>query len=402
MVEDGLVRLAKRAARKHLTPPTWSWGKAFEREEIVPHPQYCWEVECHGMVSRIPLTITGDAPRYAGWTFAAALQHLTTEGGERVNIVRCVPGHEVDDTYRTRGPFCDHCHSMRRRNDTYVLVHDDGRSVQVGSSCMVDFLGSPEAAKLAASASIITEARDIGMGGESGFSGGAVDYTLSSLLAMVAYLMRTVGWISSKVARERDECASTATIAWAYISDRVLAKKEGADPTDEDKALAKSAEEWAESLTDEAVNACSGDYLHNLRVVAMTGVASHRTAGIAGSMIVAYQNAIGAERARKERAAAYAHVGTVGKREEWAVTLDFVHGYATDYGYTTILKFVTDDGAVLVWRSTSCNIERSDVGKRYTVKGTVKEHSEYKGVKQTALTRCKVTEMAEVEIAAAS
>jgi len=43
-----------------------------------------------------------------------------------------------------------------------------------------------------------------------------------------------------------------------------------------------------------------------------------------------------------------------------------------------------------VWKTSSTDIERSDVGKSYKVTRIVKEHAEYKGAKQTILTRCKV------------
>jgi hypothetical protein len=41
------------------------------------------------------------------------------------------------------------------------------------------------------------------------------------------------------------------------------------------------------------------------------------------------------------------------------------------------------------------------VGKRYTLAGTIKAHDEYKGAKQTTMTRCTVDEIAEVEQQAA-
>jgi hypothetical protein len=44
---------------------------------------------------------------------------------------------------------------------------------------------------------------------------------------------------------------------------------------------------------------------------------------------------------------------------------------------------------ILSW-FTSSNISDLEVGKEYWLSATVKEHSEYKGEKQTILTRCKV------------
>ena len=154
-----------------------------------------------------------------------------------------------------------------------------------------------------------------------------------------------------------------------------------------------SAEFWAEHLTDAEVDAERGDYLHNLRAVARTGLVTFRSSGIAASMVTAYQRFIGRQRQNAERAARplSEHIGTVGKRETFTARLDFVTGYETQYGYTTVCKFVTDAGNVLCWKASSTDLARDDVGKLYSVTGTVKAHDDYKGTKQTALTRCKVT-----------
>jgi uncharacterized membrane protein (UPF0127 family) len=83
-------------------------------------------------------------------------------------------------------------------------------------------------------------------------------------------------------------------------------------------------------------------------------------------------------------------VGTIGKRETFDVILDFVTGYETQYGYTTVLKFRTVEGATIVWKASNTDVDRSDVGKSYKLTGTVKSHDDYKGQKQTMVTRSKL------------
>lgn len=102
------------------------------------------------------------------------------------------------------------------------------------------------------------------------------------------------------------------------------------------------------------------------------------------------------------------YVGEVGQRIETAITISRIATYeATNYfrptwsGYRDETRYVytmTDaDGNALVWK-TSGHISLP-VGDRYrpaeegdklTIKGTIKEHSTYKGVKQTVLQRVKV------------
>ena len=392
-VQAALLGLQKRAVKRGLSPLAWSWGKVYivSREE---------RDGSKTKIAKIPLTFEGSAScSFEGWTFVAALEHLDGE-----NLVRALPGQILPPEYRTRGPQCDHCKLARRRADTYVVRHEDGRLVQVGSTCIADFLGSSDAVKIAAYATMLASARGLAEGGESeGFGGGSGDVALSQYLPFVAWCVREQGWTSRTIAREQGRSA-TADIAFHFMScgnkrscPSCSKMEVQCEPTDVDVALAVSAEVWAETLSDDEVNAQAGsDYLHNVRAVARTGIVGFRSAGIAASMVTAYERALGVERKRAERAARppSAHVGTVGKREVFSnVTLDFVTGYETQYGYTTILKFVADSGALLVWKASNTDLARGDVGKRYDVKGTVKKHDEYKGQKQTLLSRCAVEEV---------
>jgi hypothetical protein len=394
-VVAALEQLAKRATKKRLTPVAWTVGKAYVSREHVDSKHACDGLRCEGCadVPRVPVTLVGEPPRHAGWTFVAALQHLDGE-----NVVRAVPGESPPTLYRTRGAVCDHCKAVRRRHDTFVLRHDDGRHVQVGSTCVADFLGGvSEADKLAAEASLLAQARGLAEGGcedsAGGYGASSGDSMLSSYLPIVAWCVEVQGWTSRTQAREQGrEHGATADLAWTYLGSKRLADEAGVVVTEAHVALAAAAESWAENLTDAQVDQERGDYLHNLRAVARTGLVSHRTAGIAASMVTAYQRALGAERKRAERAArpASEYVGTVGQRQTFAVTLDFVTGYDTAYGYTTVLKFVTEAGAAIVWKASSTDLGRGDVGKRYLLKGTVKSHEERKGVKETLVLRCRV------------
>ena len=63
--------------------------------------------------------------------------------------------------------------------------------------------------------------------------------------------------------------------------------------------------------------------------------------------------------------------------------------YDTMYGTTFVYTFEDAQGHQLVWK-TSTWLEQ-EVDSQVALKGTIKAHSEYKGIKQTELTRCKVS-----------
>lgn len=100
------------------------------------------------------------------------------------------------------------------------------------------------------------------------------------------------------------------------------------------------------------------------------------------------------------------HIGSVGSKVSAEVKLvnifqyeDFKFSYYGTTHYTYIMHDA--EGNVLVWKTTSslifdyiddkgnyqCDVIRK--GDTMLIEGKVKDHSEYKGTKQTVLTRCK-------------
>jgi superfamily I DNA/RNA helicase len=85
------------------------------------------------------------------------------------------------------------------------------------------------------------------------------------------------------------------------------------------------------------------------------------------------------------------HVGTLGKRQTFRLTVDRIFDTDGQWGTTHIHQMRDGDGNVFKWFTTS---EKLDAGKTYDVKGTVKNHETYRGEAQTILTRCVATEVA--------
>lgn len=82
------------------------------------------------------------------------------------------------------------------------------------------------------------------------------------------------------------------------------------------------------------------------------------------------------------------YFGNTGDKVELTLTLIHAGGYDTMYGYTHVYTFVDSEGHQFIWK-TGCCLDQSE-GSTLTVRGTIKAHSEYRGVRQTELTRCKV------------
>ena len=364
-LRKAIERLARRAAKLGLPGPTIEVGAV----ETSPADKDGFVLVRHHV------TVSGESPCIAGWTVLAMLDHVP--GGV---IVRRIGTGEVPERYRAAHMDCDHCRVRRDRVSTYVLVHEDGRYAQIGSSCLADFTGHPSPEDLANAAEYLAEAIELAEDAGESCGFGRSTPTLETYLTFVSAAITRYGFLSRKVADERN-LRSTATTAIAWMSDgKRYAGRLGAIDMDR----AKRAIAWALLLEPR------GDYEHNLRVIARGGIYRDRDAGIAASMVAAYDRAMDAARAAVESTV----VGEVGKMLELVV--EVTRAQDTGGRFAGIRYFLRDEsGNVLVWKSSSGALE---VGGRYKLRGKVTSHEPYvnrttgDSTQQTALKLCKVLE----------
>lgn len=87
------------------------------------------------------------------------------------------------------------------------------------------------------------------------------------------------------------------------------------------------------------------------------------------------------------------YIGKVGERREFVCKLVCHFTYESHYSFygetNHIYKFVDENGDIVVWNTSSW---LDDEQKDFRFKATVKEHSEYKGEKQTVISRPRFVE----------
>jgi hypothetical protein len=364
-----LEKLAKRAAKLGCEALRWVVGEP--RRELDP--------ETHEPRVLVDVEVDGAAPSYQGWTFVASVERYGDE-----LLVTTAPGETVPaDFDRTAlAQTCDHCKASRGRKQTFLVRHEDGRTLRVGSTCIKDFLGHnlPSLGMFR----ILRELDEFAGGLGEGRELWSVD--LVAFLTVVAMHIRAGGFVSRGRASEDMRLVATADEVLGWYAAAAKGKRVE-EPTDADAEMAGRVLQWALD-----VDAEGNDYLTNVQVVARAGFVMDTTVGIAASI----QSAAGRawEREVKEQAARNLaetsdHFGTVGERASWQVTV--LGCYTTEgyYGTTFIYKFVTADGNAATWFSSrSADIE---VGESCWLTGTVKKHDTYRGTAETHLTRCKVS-----------
>ena len=88
------------------------------------------------------------------------------------------------------------------------------------------------------------------------------------------------------------------------------------------------------------------------------------------------------------------YVGEIGQRISFDVTLTnrvFWENRFIEWKPQTMYlhTFKDADGNVLIWKTTN-SLYKLEIGDKITIRGTIKEHSEYNDVKQTVLQRCQI------------
>ena len=124
--------------------------------------------------------------------------------------------------------------------------------------------------------------------------------------------------------------------------------------------MVKSLDDWGQ-LTEGQLRA----------VLGMIKKAEDRLAGYKAERVAAAANCV--------------HVGVVGKREVFTLTLDRLVSLDGVYGTSYIHICHDDAGNKVVYKGT--NLLTNEKGARFTVKATVKEHGERDGIKQTMISR---------------
>lgn len=338
------------------------------------------------------IEVEGQAPKFAGWTLAAVVEH-TEEG----NILRKSPECKVElSKYREGAQHCDHCNCVRRRNDTFVVIHESGEQKMVGRNCLRDFLGhaDPEAlakwAELIFSLGEICEAEE-GFDGFEGYSCRNLFY-VKTFISYAACAIRHLGFVSGKAEYEtRDLPGSAVTstkstaIHWMHPSADDKLDVDYFRPEDRDWAAAEKAREYV--LETLGAKSELNDFEHSLLVACKCEAIEPRNAGILAFVPEYYSRAI--EKAREiANRVPFQYFGEVGKRVR-GVELEYVKstGWESQYGYQHLHTLLGPDNSKIMWK-TGDSMDLA-AGEKIIATFTVKSHEEYKGSKQTKVSRMK-------------
>ena len=387
-LEDRVAAANRKAKRAGAMPFEVEVGEYYPRQTwvaITPHSGD-WVA-----VHKAAVTVTGYIPRIKGdWKLIAVADQEHATGV----VTWSRTTDSVDVQALPANTHCDHCNAHRNRRKVFYLGASHGRVMRLGSSCVKEYLKDVTAQQL------MFEAYAAGLRAEmctmeEGFAALPKGFTLydpAEVLALAYTLTAETGYVSR--ARSEDTgLAATASKVFAALEDPTYRRSlkntgfDGPDGTwidgDWDNMVAKANTtlEWVRSLDDSQDN----EFMLNLVAVAKADKVASKHTGILCAALACHARHLKDE-ATKAVKVKDAWVGTVGERLVLDVNVTAIRVSDGYYGQTIIYNFHTTDGEPVVWFCSGAGLG-VDEGDTIRIKGTIKEHGEFRGQRQTKLNR---------------
>ncbi len=207
-LEEKIAKLNKIAAKLNLKPIVLTKGKPFvkvivdrrfENSGLPGYDDNGNELEKKTM-SFTPVHIEGEAPKLNGWSFVGKREPM--EGSSSI-LAKSAPGMEIPVKYSDDHDLtCDHCKKRARRNETFI-VKKGSKHMEVGRSCLKDFLGHSDPTKYANYAQELYDIESaFGSMSDPDYQGGYGRYvplfTVKDIVAAAVHSIKKEGFVSNQ------------------------------------------------------------------------------------------------------------------------------------------------------------------------------------------------------------
>jgi len=358
-------------------------------------------VESKSKVDKVPIkkplidvSVKGEIPKINGWKFVGKLTH---DGAGDYVTVLSAPTMEVPKKFRKSKGTCDHCKTARYRKDTFV-ISKDGKFMEIGRSCLKDFFPTVNIEWVVSYFKYVDDMLK---------SDNFEDYTserspkfrptagLELILMVTNAVIREDGWMSGTAAKtimEKNPDVYVSPTSMKVEGD--VALKMGLRSlyrNEKELVLTDKDEEIAPKVINFVRNEMYGDndYVYNMKNFFSNDIVDMRYIPFIASAVSAYTRSIEKEAEMKVKKAVSNYVGTIGEKITADVEVLAAKYVSSYYGSSLLVRMVDDVGNTFTTFYSGYKFEPK-VGDKFTIKGTVKAHKEFKGWKNTMLTRVKM------------
>ena len=411
---DAVVRKAKQFG----FDCGYTLGEEFERycysdnteHNVRGNEKYIPHMNCSAVRHMIDVEVWGEV-RFKSFHFVATIEKKASG-----NVIRALDTTlTVPDKYRHTDLICEHCGVNRERKDTYLIYNDEtGEFKQVGKTCLKLYTGGLSPEHLASLAEFLYSVDYLSE------SERVVQYVKTDRFIKACCVWYKLHFEYRNKNRSKNTMRTIESVLgiYAWLFPDFVMKED-----DFNKFL------YMSDVTTEQIDVCKGydvqvvisdlsrgsflesDFTLNIQVLLVESYLQMRDLNMlcyAVYVVISGRIRLEKTEARKRKEAEFniqikdsKYVGKVGDKLRLEnVTGRFAHSFASQFGTMYIFNFIDKTGNSLIW-FTSSKAFLSEVVKRnlfdaasfsvVTLTGTIKNHDEYDGIKQTYLTRCKVT-----------
>lgn len=329
--------------------------------------------------------VTTDRVSAAGWHIVGTIQ-ATTDGEKNYVSTNDATLNRAD--YERVNPYqCQHCKTARHRNQTYLIRHDNGGIKQVGRNCLIELAHGESLAQIEFQALIFERLADEDGGvWNDGQGRGAVGCVRAvDCVALAEALRQEAGrWTPNQYDRNTGEVIEPGTqrqaammIRMQQIQPRHAAIMQELQP-EAARILAEVADLTptpGDEFEASIIYAAGFEYVPEARA----GLVAY-----AGEFLRRYK-------AKKDAPPVVSeYIAIVGERVQLdGLKLIFTTTIEGSYGTSWLYKFNDHKGrAVVYFASRPMDLT---AGETVNLMASIKRHEERDGIKQTTITRAKIT-----------
>ena len=330
------------------------------------------------------------------WEFVAVLEHHSSG-----NVIRNYnKSLEVPERYRTCGPTCEHCNKIRSRKDTYIIFNTDTQEFkQVGTGCLKEYTQGLDAEEVARYISLF----DTLIQGEAVSGSGSFEryFNIREVLMYAFETVKHFGYEKADYYERYTRTTRERTMDYLAVdtnTTRWMTPRQIEQLKDEMQSVSFNAESQKDKVEDSlkwiANQEANNNYMNNLKVVCSEDWCTGRDLGILISLVITYKRALDEEIAKtlreKEREAEKQseYLGIVGDKIHFTTAkIECIWSGENQFGISYLYKMVDTEGNIVMW-STDKSLE---VENNFNISCSIKKLEDYKGVKQTWVTRCRLS-----------
>jgi len=347
------------------------------------------------LVKFFKITVIGKAPKFKDWEWLLTI--MSDPVTEAVTFHKSAfIDYDVTTIYNySETPTrCEHCGINRYRKNTYIvrnIITDEIK--QVGSSCIKDFTGHTNPNAIVSFYTSIDnfinkELDELEEESERSTEPRFEYLNFEQYMDAVALMTVNFGYTPTK-----DECptkfeAYNLVVDVKYI-DEISKHLKVKDYNYNELALKTIY--WAKETAEQKKGI--SDFWFNIRNILIgaekTNMIEFRNIGYIAPLVFMYLKDIGYQKEKANKKNEY--FGTIGEKIEFEGIVIKQFLVDSDYGTYAICIIEDSEGRTFKWNTTKYLEE----GKKYIFKTRIKDQVEYKGIKQTIISRAKFEEIIE-------